>query len=517
LLDFLRSAPLPSAFYSEQRVGDVRVPPSLLAQTSVAPELVRQLLRRLVTVHCDDALGWHAMALFLRMIMPRTRLLGPCLIATIPILVAAQQTAPRETVLNHVSVIDMIGRAVQPDMAVLIRGDRIAAIERAVGFDRPGARVIDLTGKFLLPGLVDMHNHLERGDSMPGPPIPGRAAERDVRGNLKEMLAWGFTTVFSTHHANVDLREFAELRRAAATDSALPRFFGVGRAFSVAGGHYGQPRSATYLPDSADEARANVRELHATGVDAIKLIYADQAHTGRPPVPVMRPEVMRALIEEAHRLRLKAYVHAPGMRQAKEVLRAGADGLVHSVTDAPLDDEFITLMKKNGATYTTTLALYTAFSDVAAWMRRLAAMDTRGLGPEDLYARHQSAEAAKAYHAMAGTFPPENLRYAKSNVRRALDAQIPVLAGSDTGVPGVLLGVSSQMELVLLVDAGLTPAEALAAATINPARALDRDHEQGTVERGKLADFLILDADPLADIRNISKIHLVFKGGMPNN
>ena len=458
-----------------------------------------------------------AKALLLRMMTLRTRVLGPCLIATIPILLAAQDTAPRETVLNHVSVIDMTGRAVQPDMAVLIRGDRIAAVERAAGFNRPGARVINLTGKFLMPGLVDMHNHLERGDSMPGPPISGPAAERDVRANLKQMLAWGFTTVFSTHHAHVNLREFAELRRAAVTDPALPRYFGVGRAISVAGGHYGQPRSATYLPGSADEARANVREMHAIGVDAIKLIYADQAHTGRPPVRMMQPEVMRAIIEEAHRLSLKAYVHAPGMRQAKEVLRAGADGLVHSVTDAPLDDELITLMKKNGATYTTTLSLYTAFSDVAAWMRRLEAMDTRGRGPKDVFAKYQSPEGTKAYHAMAGTFPPENLRYATGNVRRALDAGIPVLAGTDAGVPGVLLGISSHMELVLLVEVGLTTEEALASATINPARAIGRGQEQGTIERDKLADLLVLDADPLADIRNISKIHLVIKGGIANN
>ena len=451
------------------------------------------------------------------MISLRTRLFVPCLIATIPILLAAQGTAPRETVLNHVSVIDMTGRAVQPDMAVLIRGDRIAAIERAASFNRPGARVIDLTAKFLMPGLVDMHNHLERGESMPGPPQPGQVAERDGRGNLQETLAWGFTTVFSPHHANVDLREFAELRRASATDPALPRYFGVGRAISVAGGHYGQPRAATYLPGSPDEARASVREMQAAGVDAIKLIYADQAHTGRPPVPMMQPEVMRAIIDEAHRLRLKAYVHAPGMRQAKEVLRAGADGLVHSVTDAPLDDEFITLMKKNGATYTTTLSLYTAVSDVDAWMRRLAAMDTRGRVPKDVYTRYQSPEAAKAYHAMTGTFPPENLGYAKSNVRRALDADIPVLAGSDNGVPGILLGISSQMELVLLVDAGLTTAEALASATITPARALGRGQEQGTIERGKLADLLVLDADPLADIRHIGMIHLVMKAGVATN
>ena len=445
------------------------------------------------------------------------RLVPLALVATVPVLFAAQNSAPRETVLNHVSVIDMTGRPIQRDMAVLLRGDRIAAIERAAGFNVPGARVLDLTGKFLVPGLVDMHHHLDARAATPGPPTPGQERARDVRANLKEMLGWGFTTVFSTAHANVDLREFAELRRAAIDDTALPRYFGVGRAISVASGHGSQPRIASYLPASADEARLNVREIHAIGVDAIKLIYADQAHTGRPPVPMMQPEVMRAIIEEAHRLSLKAYVHAPGMRQAKEVLRAGADGLVHSVTDAPLDDEFITLMKKNGATYTTTLSLYTAFSDVAAWMRRLAAMDTRGRGPKDVYARYQSPEGAKAYHALAGTFPPENLRHAKANVRRAVDAGIPVLAGTDTGVPGVLLGVSSQMELVLLVEAGLTTAEALAAATINPARAIGRGNEQGTVERGKLADLLVLDADPLADIHNISKVHLVFKGGTPNN
>jgi len=439
-----------------------------------------------------------------------------CLIAIVPVLLGAQNAAPRETVLNHVSVIDMTGRPVQRDMAVLIRGDRIAAIERAAGLNRSGASVIDLTGKFLIPGLVDMHNHLDRGESMPGPPIPGQAADRDVRGNLKQMLAWGFTSVFSTSHANVDLREFAELRRAAVTETALPRYFGVGRAISVAAGHASQPRFASYLPGSADEARTNVREMQAIGVDAIKLIYADQAHTGRSPVQVMQLEVMRAIIEEAHRLGLKTYVHAPGMRQAKEVLRAGADGLVHSVADASIDDEFIGLMKKNGATYTTTLSLYTAFSDVAAWMQRLAAMDTRGLVPKDVYARYQSPEGAKAYHGFFGTFPAENLRYAKDNVRRAFDAGIPVLAGTDTGVTGVLLGISSQMELVLLVDAGLTTAEALASATINPARAIGRGREQGTIERGKLADLLVLDASPLADIRNVSKVHLVIKGGIAN-
>jgi hypothetical protein len=89
--------------------------------------------------------------------------------------------------------------------------------------------VIDLTGRFLLPGLVDMHHHLARGAAMPGPPAPGQAAERDVRGNLKEMLALGVHNRLSTNHENVDLREFADLRRAATTDPDLPSPFAVHR------------------------------------------------------------------------------------------------------------------------------------------------------------------------------------------------------------------------------------------------------------------------------------------------
>ena len=160
------------------------------------------------------------------MVASFTRLVSLCGLASIPVLFAAQNPAPRETVLNHVSVIDMTGRPIQRDMAVLFRGDRIAAIDRAAGLNVPGARVMDLTGKFLIPGLVDMHNHLDTGASMPGPPIPGQARCRDVRANLKQMLGWGFTTVFSTSHSNVDLREFAELRRAALDDTALPGISG---------------------------------------------------------------------------------------------------------------------------------------------------------------------------------------------------------------------------------------------------------------------------------------------------
>jgi len=137
-----------------------------------------------------------------------------------------------------------------------------------------------------------------------------------------------------------------------------------------------------------------------------------------------------------------------------------------SLADAPVDDEFIGLMRKNGATYTTTLALYTSFTDVSAWMRRLRAADHRKVVSSDVYDRYLSTEGARDYHAFFGVFPPENLGHAKANAHRLFDVGIPVLAGTDTGATGVLLGVASQVELELLVEAGLTPAQALRTTTV---------------------------------------------------
>jgi imidazolonepropionase-like amidohydrolase len=432
----------------------------------------------------------------------------------LPVLLHGQSTGRESTiVLNHIAVIDVARSVVRPDMAIVIRGARIVAIDRPNGAGVPrDAQVLDLAGKFAIPGLVDMHNHLGSGANIPGPPVTGEAAARDPRRDLQRLLALGFTTVFATAYPNVG--EFVELRKAANDDSMpLSRLFGAGRGSTVEGGHASQPRFNPFLPNTTDQARADVREMKALGVDAIKVTYSDQTHTGRTPVAVMRSELMRATIDEAHSLGLRTYVHAPTLAHAKEVLRAGADGLAHSVADAPVDDELIGLMRKNRATYTTTLALYTSFADVSAWMRRLEAIDHHHVVAPGVYERYTSVAGAQAYHNFFGTFPPQNLQHARANARRLSSAGIPVLAGTDTGVTGVLLGVSSQMELVLLVEAGLTPAEALRAATMSPARALGREKDQGTLEPGKLADLVILDADPLADIRNIVKVSRVIKGG----
>ena len=419
--------------------------------------------------------------------------------------------AQETKVITGATLIDGTGRAPIKNGVVVIEGARITQAGTAGQVRVPkGAQVVDARGKFVIPGLADMHNHLGDGYFLPrqaqGPP--------NLRQNLAQLLGWGFTTIHCP--ARLD----PALATAARDDAApLPRLWGVGvnRGFSTEGGHASQlPRFDSILPKTPEEARQQVRSVGpGAGVDAIKIIYSDQSHRHGPqPLPVMKPEIMQALIDEAHKMGLKAYVHAPTLRHAKETLQAGADVLVHSVSDAPVDAEFITLMKKNRATYITTLALYISAVDVAAWMRRLEEMDERKVIPKDVYERFGSAAGAKDFHAFAGVISKEQAQYLGKNLRAICDAGIPVLAGTDTSVAGVLLGVSSQAELALMVEGGLTPAEALRTATINAAKFLSREKEQGTVEAGKLADLVILDADPLADIRNIRKIHRVIKGGI---
>src|SRR5262249_45141857 len=195
---------------------------------------------------------------------------------------------------------------------------------------------------------------------------------------------------------------------------------------------------------------------------------------------------------------LKAYVHALGLQHAKEALRAGVDGLVHAIVSEPVDDEFIALMKKNRAVYVTTHALYNAFADIEAWMRKLEAMDERGVVPKETYERFKSADGVRAYYQVYPKLSQEQVGIIRNNLRKVHDAGTLVVAGTDTSVTGVWLGVSSQTELVLVGEDGRKAEEALRAATANAARMLGREKEQGTIEAGKLADLVILDADPLA-------------------
>jgi imidazolonepropionase-like amidohydrolase len=234
-------------------------------------------------------------------------------------------------------------------------------------------------------------------------------------------------------------------------------------------------------------------------------------------LPLMKPEVLTAVIEEAHRQGLKVFAHAPMLESAKQVLRAGGDGLMHGIIDRPVDREFLELMTRNRATYVPTMAVYEDVGDVSAWARRQSVnWDKAALQPPRFYDAFTSPIGAKQFEFFMSnaTFTKERLPVQRANLKAVFDAGIPVVLGTDTGFFGVLVGAATQIELELMVEAGLTAEDALRAATINAARMVGREKDLGTVEAGKAADLVILDADPRADVRNVTRINRTFKGGV---
>ena len=413
----------------------------------------------------------------------------------------------RPAVITGATLINPTAAAPVADAVIVISGSRITQVGTAGSVKAPaGAEVVDARGKFVIPGLADMHNHLGAGGMSLGP------QRENYVGNLGRLLAVGVTTVFDP---GIGESDFARLKAAAAADAApYARFFGTGPAVTVPGGSLGEQGPT---PATPDEARAVVQKLKAANVDAIKIHRDDLAWASKRTTQPMALAVLQALVEEAHRLGLRAYVHAPQLARAKEALSAGADGLMHGIIDEPIDQDFIALMKKNRAVYVPTLGMFEDVADVAAFGKRQAPYwDQLGFQPPGLYQFLTSTQGVGIFQSFLSNtaFTKEHLPMLRTNMQRAFSAGIPVVMGSDTGFFGVLLGVATHIEMELMVEAGLTPLQAIQAATINAARMIGRDKEQGSVEAGKLADFVILDANPLTDIRAVRQIHRVVKGGV---
>jgi len=418
--------------------------------------------------------------------------------------ITADMQTPDIRVITGATLINPTPAAPVSNAVIVITGSRITQVGTAASVKPPaGAQVIDAAGKFVIPGLADMHNHLEDG---------GINQRQNRLGNLGRLLAVGVTTVFDP---SVPEDDFAKLKSAATADAAAyPRFFGTGPSITVEGDTLG---SQSPKPKTPDEARAVVQKLKALGVDAIKVARDDLTWASTRAMPLMPAEVLQALVDEAHRLQLKVYVHAPQLARAREALRAGVDGLLHGIVDEPIDQDFMALLKKNGAPYVPTLGMFEDVADVSAFARRQSPYwDQLGLQPPAIYSAYISGFGVQLFQTLLNNSvsTKQHLPVLRANLKQVFDAGIPIVMGTDTGFFGVLLGVATPLEMELTVEAGLKPADVIRAATINAARMIGRENEQGTIEAGKVADVLILDANPLDNIGAVRRIYRVVKGGV---
>jgi len=434
----------------------------------------------------------------------RTFFLPLAVLALAGITADADMQTPDVRVVAGATLINPTPAAPVSNAVIVITGSRITEVGTAASVKPPaGAQVIDATGKFVIPGLADMHNHLEDG---------GINQRQNRLGNLGRLLAVGVTTVFDP---SVPEDDFAKLKAAATADSAAyPRFFGTGPSITVEGDTLG---SQSPKPKTPDEARAVVQKLKALGVDAIKVARDDLTWASTRAMPLMPAEVLQALVDEAHRLQLKVYVHAPQLARAREALRAGVDGLLHGIVDEPIDQDFMALLKKNGAPYVPTLGMFEDVADVSAFARRQSPYwDQLGLQPPAIYSAYISGFGVQLFQTLLNNSAStkQHLPVLRANLKQVFDAGIPIVMGTDTGFFGVLLGVATPLEMELMVEAGLKPADVIRAATINAARMIGREKEQGTIEAANVADLLILDANPLENIGAVRRIYRVVKGGV---
>jgi imidazolonepropionase-like amidohydrolase len=419
---------------------------------------------------------------------------------------ATQGQEPRFTVISGATLIDGTTRPALPDAGVVIEAARIRQVGARDAVAAPaGATVIDGRGKFVIPGLADMHHHLIAG---------GMDRFYNPRSVLRRMLAVGVTTIFNP---SIALPDFTMLKTAAAADEApFARFFSTGPIITVKGDFFGANVGAP-TPETPEQATSTIRDLKAAGVDAIKIQRDDFSWSTKNKTPLMKQNVLQALVDEAHRQTLKVFAHAPLLRYAKEALRAGVDGLMHGIVDEPVDQEFVTLMKRNRAAYVSTMGLYEDVGDVAAWARRESAnWDKAALQPPRFYDQFTSPAGVATFTTFLNNteFTKQHLPVQRSNLKAVFDAGIPIVLGTDTGFYGILVGAATQVELELLVEAGLKPEDALRAATVNAARMIGKENELGTIEPGKAADLVVLDADPRLDIRNTTRISRTMKGGV---
>jgi imidazolonepropionase-like amidohydrolase len=421
------------------------------------------------------------------------------LIILLPLLIAAQTktvTQSQHLVFTHVTVIDATGAQPMPDMTVIITNERITKIGQSGQVTVPrGARVVNAKGKYLIPGLWDMHVHLSwtKATALPLLVANGVTNVRDLGSRLDELDEWR-----------------TKINAGLITG---PRIFRAGPILN------GQKFNVYQLVSgNPEETRGVVRALKEVGVDFLK------THRRMPR------DSYFALIDEAKKQGLTLVGHIPMTVTPEEASDAGQATIEH--TETLFEGTFAAALKgrklpdairqfraedaeklfarfvKNQTVVDPTLVAFRSFVE---------ASDPSS--PPDPRSRYVALSLKKEWQKILKPVSAEDLAEMKATaaelrevVRQMNQAGVTLVAGSDIAGPRIP-GFGLHDELVLLVEAGLTPMQALQAATLTPARVLNKAKDLGSIETGKIADLVLLDGNPLDDIRNTQRIHAVTVNG----
>jgi imidazolonepropionase-like amidohydrolase len=414
-------------------------------------------------------------------------------------------------VLQNFTLIDGTGKAPLSNAAMVITDGRIRFVGPRTSLKAPaGSEVRDLSGKFVMPGIINLHGHL--GNVKGLVQDPANFTDQNLRDNLDTYARYGITTVISMgSDQDLILRHRAEQR---AGRPETTRIFTAFRGFT---GKAGYPTSAPGMKgvpfevETVEQVKKDVAFLADKKVDLVKIWVDD--HFGREQkIPL---DLSQAIIKAAAAHNLKVGAHIFYLEDAQNLIDRGLFALLHSVRDKEVDDRLIQTMKKRGAwmaaaTLTRELSSF-VYAKPPQWLddpffTRSVSSDVT----QTLKAPGQKAVGADPRYSTA-------LDVAKRNLKKLVDAGVKYGFGTDTGPPGRFPGYFEHLEMQLMADAGLTPTQIIQAATKNGAEFLGVSKDLGTLENGKWADLIVLGRNPLDNIQNTRSIEMVLIAGKKVN
>jgi imidazolonepropionase-like amidohydrolase len=397
-----------------------------------------------------------------------------------------------------VTLIDGTGRAPVAGVTVVIEGNRIR--EAGAGVQAPaGARTIDGAGKFLIPGMIDAHVHVRGGRG--GGQSPSDQEREGVRA-LHSYLYAGVTTVFDAGNRPDYIMGLRSKEQSGAIVS--PRILATGGTVASPNGH-GGPYNVEAWP--AD--RKLLDDHLATKPDLAKIGQDEHGWGTRPQINQLPDDLLEKIIRYYHSKGVRVIIHTSNEHNSIEAIYAGADTLAHPIIQAPMSEQYVKLMTVKRVPTVSTLTIgenYSRLADHPEFLDQPLYQDTI---EADERQRLKTQESAKQKENRWAAWMKVMTPVAQDNMKRLNDAGKDIVAaGTDQSS-----GPAFHRELELLVGGGISPADAIVIATRNAARALGRLEELGTIEAGKLADVVLLKADPTKDINNAKLVDTVIKDG----
>lgn len=409
--------------------------------------------------------------------------------------------------ISNVTLIDGTARPAIPNAFVLTRGNRIATVSASPIKAPQGARQIDGKGKFLIPGLMDVHIHLRgsRGVEVVEGKYVSKGPDESVGiSALHSYLYCGVTTVYDAGNEGEFILGLREKERAGQIVS--PRIFATGPLCTYPGSHGGGPGSI--LVDSWPEGKPLLDKHIAMKPDIAKLTYEEHGWGTRSLIPRFPVDLLQEVVHYYNSHGIRTVCHISSELCARDAIYAGVDTLAHPVIQSPITESFAQLMAAKKIPMASTMTIGEGYSRLVDHPEYLdQPLYQAVLEPAEI--NRMKTKEREAQDKRPWTWWMKIMTPICQENCRMINAAGGILAcGTDQTI-----GPAVHRELELLVGGKISTLDTIRIATLNSAIFLGKERELGSIEEGKLADMVLLDADPVADINNAKKINMVIKNG----